>query len=89
MPRAEETKEIKSVIQLLVEGNDPRNFFEAFIEHLALADIQIQNFGGVSELGGFLRAFVTRQVFRPSRGSASFGMQKRPLKGRSKVFSQR
>ena len=67
MPRAEETKEIKSVIQLLVEGNDPRNFFEAFIEHLALADIQIQNFGGVSELGGFLRAFVNSPGFSTVR----------------------
>ena len=55
MPRAEE---IKSAIQLLVEGNDSRNFFEAFIEHLSLADIQIQNFGGVYELSGFLRALV-------------------------------
>ena len=44
MPRAEE---IKSEIQLLVEGNDQRNFFEAFIDHLSLENIQIQNFGGV------------------------------------------
>jgi len=31
---------IKSVIQLLVEGNDQRNFFEAFTEHLSLANTQ-------------------------------------------------
>ena len=61
MPRAEE---IKSAIQLLVEGNDPRNFFEAFVEHLSLANIQIQNFGGVSELGGFLRALVNAPGFQ-------------------------
>ncbi|MDE2735243.1 MAG: hypothetical protein OXI72_12675 [Gemmatimonadota bacterium] len=61
MPRAEE---IKSAIQLLVEGNDPRNFFEAFVEHLSLANIQIQNFGGVSELSGFLRAFVNAPGFQ-------------------------
>ena len=61
MPRAEE---IKSAIQLLVEGNDPRNFFEAFIKHLSLANIQIQNFGGVSELGGFLRALVNAPGFQ-------------------------
>ena len=60
MPRAEE---IKSAIQLLVEGNDPRNFFEAFVEYLSLANFQIQNFGGVSELGGFLRAFVNAPDF--------------------------
>ena len=51
-------------IQLLVEGNDQRNFFEAFIEHLSLANIQIQNFGGVSELGGFLRALVNAPGFQ-------------------------
>ena len=61
MPRAEE---IKSAIQLLVEGNDSRNFFEAFVEHLSLANIQIQNFGGVSELSGFLRAFVNAPGFQ-------------------------
>ncbi len=61
MPRA---KEIKSAIQLLVEGNDQRNFFEAFIKHLSLANVQIQNFGGVSELGGFLQAFVKAPGFQ-------------------------
>ena len=61
MPRAEE---IKSAIQLLVEGNDSRNFFEAFIEHLSLANIQIQNFGGVYELRGFLRALVNAPGFQ-------------------------
>ena len=61
MPRAEE---IKSAIQLLVEGKDPRNFFEAFIEHLSLANIQIQNFGGVSELSSFLRALVNAPDFQ-------------------------
>ena len=61
MPRAEE---IKSAIQLLVEGNDPRNFFEAFVEHLSLANIQIQNFGGVYELRGFLRALVNAPGFQ-------------------------
>jgi hypothetical protein len=61
MPRAEE---IKSAIQLLVEGNDPRNFFEAFVEHLSIENIQIQNFGGVSELGGFLHALVNEPSFQ-------------------------
>ena len=61
MPRAEE---IKSAIQLLVEGNDPRNFFEAFVEHLSLANIQIQNFGGIYELRGFLSALVNAPGFQ-------------------------
>lgn len=55
--------QIKSEIQLLVEGNDPRNFFEAFIRHLSLSNIEIQNFGGVNELRGFLRAFADSPRF--------------------------
>ena len=57
-------KEIESRVQLLVEGNDQRNFFEAFIEHLSLADIQIQNFGGVNDLRAFLLALVNAPGFR-------------------------
>ena len=56
--------EIKSEIQLLVEGNDQRNFFEAFIDHLSLENIQIQNFGGVSELRDFLEGLVGATGFR-------------------------
>ena len=55
---------ITSPIQLLVEGNDQRNFFEAFIEHLSLDNIQIQNFRGVSELRGFLLVLVNAPGFR-------------------------
>lgn len=47
---------VESEIQLLVEGNDQRNFFEAFIEHLSIPHVQIQNFGGIRELGSFLLA---------------------------------
>ena len=55
---------IESPVQLLVKGNDQRNFFEAFIEHLSLENIQVQDFGGVSELRGFLRALVDAPDFR-------------------------
>ena len=55
---------INSAIQLLVEGNDQRNFFEAFTSHLAITNVQIQNFGGVSELGDFLEGFVGATGFR-------------------------
>lgn len=51
-------KQIEKPKRLLVEGNDQRNFFEAFIEHLSLKDIQVQNFGGVNDLRDFLLAFV-------------------------------
>ena len=43
-----------SAIQLLGEGNDQRNFFGELVEHLKIEDIQIQDFGGVNELKGFL-----------------------------------
>ena len=56
--------QITQSVQLLVEGNDQRNFFEAFIDHLSLGSIQIQNFGGVSELRGFLLALVNAPGFR-------------------------
>ena len=66
MPKATEIKE-KEAVQLLVEGNDVRNFFEAFIKHhskkLSLGEIQIQNFGGVSELRDFLEGFVSMTGF--------------------------
>lgn len=50
--------------QLLVEGNDQRHFFEAVTAHLGIAGIQVQNFGGVSELGAFVRAFSNVSGFR-------------------------
>lgn len=69
MPKPEEIKE--EAVQLLVEGNDVRNFFEAFIKHhskkLSLEEIQIQNFGGVSELRDFLEGFVSMTGFHNVR----------------------
>lgn len=59
-----EPQDIRTGVQLLVEGNDPRNFFEALVRHMGLDDIQVQNFGGNDELRGFLRAFVLTSGFR-------------------------
>lgn len=50
-------------VQLLVEGNDPRNFFDKFITHLGLAGVQLHNFGGVHELTRFLAGFVVAPRF--------------------------
>lgn len=47
---------IEAPTQLLVEGNDQRNFFEAFAGHLGFHDVQVRSFGGVDELGAFLEA---------------------------------
>lgn len=53
-----EPQQIMNRIQLLVEGNDQQNFFNAFVSHLSLPDIQIQDFGGVNELRNFLSLLV-------------------------------
>lgn len=69
MSMLNETEEIQieSKIQLLVEGNDERNFFEAFIkyhsEKLSLGKIQIQNFKGGTQFNAFLRSFVNLSGF--------------------------
>ena len=49
--------------QLLVEGKDQQNFFEAFLDHIHDRSVQVQNFGGVQELRGFLLAFVNMPEF--------------------------
>ena len=58
-----QVNQIRTPIQLLVEGNDQRNFFDVVIDQLSLSNIQIQNFGGVDELKGFLRGFVAMPKF--------------------------
>lgn len=49
--------------QLLVEGNDDRNFFEAFVEHLSLPEIQVWSFGGKDQLRRFLSGFISMSGF--------------------------
>lgn len=50
--------------QLIVEGKDQQNFFEALLDHLGLQkDIQIQNFGGISQLRGFVSALAKMPRF--------------------------
>ena len=60
---AEQTR-IEKPIQLLVEGKDQLNFFEAFIRRVELQnDMQVRNFGGVNQLRGFLLALVDSPGF--------------------------
>jgi hypothetical protein len=54
---------IESETLLLVEGNDHRNFFEAFRDHLAIPEMQIENYGGVSQLSGVLAAYASSREF--------------------------
>ena len=50
-------------IQLLVEGKDQGNFFDELVNHLKIEDLQIQDFGGVNELKGFLGVMVKQSGF--------------------------
>ena len=52
-----------SAIQLLVEGKDQDHFFDELVKHLKIEDLQIQDFGGVDELKGFLRVLVKQPGF--------------------------
>lgn len=55
---------IEQGIQLLVEGNDERNFFDAFIEHLQLANVQIQVLDGKDRLRESLETLAGATGFR-------------------------
>lgn len=48
--------QVRESRQLLVEGNDGKNWFQALIERLSV-DIQVHNYGGVNELRTFLLSF--------------------------------
>lgn len=60
MPRP---KAITHPKQLLVEGRDAVAFFGALLKHLGLSEVQIQNFGGISELRPFLKALRNEPGF--------------------------
>lgn len=50
--------------QLLVEGNDPRNFFQAFIQQQYLDyELQVRNYGGISELRDYWGRFCEKTRF--------------------------
>lgn len=60
---AEQTR-VEKPVQLLVEGKDQLNFFEAFIRRLELQNaMQVQDFGGVNQLRSFLLALVDSPGF--------------------------
>jgi hypothetical protein len=49
--------------QLVVEGIDAVVFFRALLREIGLANIQVQNFGGVDELRGFLKGLQRQDGF--------------------------
>ena len=55
--------EIRSRIQLLVEGKDAENFFRKLALRLSLPEVQVHDFGGVDEFRGFLAAFAAAPNF--------------------------
>lgn len=48
-------KPITTPVQLVVEGEDAANFFKALLREMNLTTVQVQNFGGVTELRSFLK----------------------------------
>lgn len=60
----QEKFDISLPIQLLVEGNDQRNFFDEMLKILDFNDsIQVQSFGGTQDLRKFLRIFKRHPKF--------------------------
>ncbi len=57
-------KQIEAARQLLVEGRDAERFFQALLKTTGILDLQIQNFGGVNELHGFLKALAKTGGFK-------------------------
>ena len=55
--------EIRSSVQLLVEGKDAENFFKKLVLRLSLPEVEVQNFGGVNQLRSYLAAFAVAPNF--------------------------
>ena len=56
---------IEKSIQLLVEGNDEKNFFEAFLRHLDIIHhVQVQSFDGVNQLSLFVETLAATDEFK-------------------------
>ena len=58
------TQRIEREVQLLVEGNDERNFFRTFVERLQLANVQVQVLDGKDRLRDSLETLAGTTDFR-------------------------
>lgn len=56
-------RQILTQSQLLVEGKDQLNFFDALLSRLGLGHIQMHDFGGINDLAGFLELLVKLRGF--------------------------
>lgn len=59
-----EEAKIEKAKQILVEGNDDARLFGALAKYLAIDDVQVQRYGGYSNLSQFLGLFVQAPDFR-------------------------
>ena len=82
------TKTIKTSTQLVVEGRDAEVFFRVLLGHIQARDVQVQDFGGTSELAGFLKGAAKHaRILDPGFShSASFGTLKLTQQPPSRVF---
>lgn len=55
---------LKHPKQLLVEGRDAEALFYPFLESMEVTDIEIHNYGSITELAGFLKQFIRNADFR-------------------------
>ena len=63
-PRKDPHSPITKHKQLLVEGRTSELFFQAFLKHLGVDQVEIHEFGSVEKLRPFLRAFCARPEFK-------------------------
>ena len=61
--RSPSPQQIESKVQILVEGRDLKGFCEGLVHHLALKNLQIQDFGGIDQLETFLPALIKMPDF--------------------------
>jgi hypothetical protein len=57
-------RQIIEAKQLVVEGRDTEAFFAAFLNHIGITGVQIQDFGGIAELPVFLELLCNTPGFR-------------------------
>jgi len=56
-------REITEPRQLVVEGRDAEALFQALLGQIGVTGVQVQNFGGIRELRGFLKALCNAPSF--------------------------